>query len=265
MSEEVLRSLLEAREERRPCVLVTVAATAGSVPRQAGAKMLVFGDGGTAGTIGGGKFEALVIEECARALRDRSPQLKTYPLHELAEDSFGAICGGEVTVLIEPQQSGEAIFLVGAGHCSRAIAGLARSCGLYVTVVDDRPGLLNDFPAHQRITDRSPAKFIMDRMWRADEALIIASRNYEIDREALRATLARNGAGYVGMIGSRRKVRRVFDELIADGVTADRLAHVFAPMGLDVGADAPEEIAISVLAEVLQVMRGRPGGHLRGK
>ena len=136
--------------------LVTVAATRGSVPREAGAKMLVFGDCRIVGTIGGGKFEALVADEAIAALDGRSPVLRTYPLHEGDEDSFGAICGGEVTVLIEPQHFGEALFLVGAGHCSRALARIAQDCGWHVTVFDDRAELIADFPAQQRITTPAP-------------------------------------------------------------------------------------------------------------
>jgi xanthine dehydrogenase accessory factor len=265
MNEELLRALLKARAERVPCALVTVAATAGSVPREAGAKLLVRADGTTLGTIGGGKFEALVIAESTAALRRKVPVLKTYPLHEGDANSFGAICGGEVTVLIEPQTLTEALFLVGAGHCARAIAELARGCGWHVTVIDDRVELLDDFPAHQRISNRPPAEVISSRLWQNDEALVIVSRNYEIDRDALGAALRLGGMAYIGMIGSRRKVRRVFDQLRAEGISEELLGRVFAPMGLDVGADSPAEIAVSLFCEVLQVMRGRPGGHLRGK
>ena len=253
-----------AREEERvPCALVTVAATTGSVPRAPGAKMLVHADGIIVGTIGGGKFESLVIGDCTAALATKSPLLKRYPLHEADAESFGAICGGEVTVFIEPQSMREAIFLIGAGHCARAIADLARSCNWHVTVIDDRAGMLSDFPAHRLIGDRKPAEFIESRSWRADEALVIVSRHYDIDREALRAALKQSGQGYVGMIGSQRKVRCVFDRLRAEGVSAAELARVFAPIGLDIGSDSPCEIAVSVLAEILQVIRTRPGGHLR--
>lgn len=263
MSEEVLEAWLSAREKHLPCALVTVAATTGSVPRKPGAKMLVIDDRRTVGTIGGGRFEALVIGESLAAIRAGAPILKKYPLHEGDTESFGAICGGEVTVLIEPHGVGEALVLIGAGHCSRAIAALARSCHWHVTVVDDRPAMLDDFPAHQRVVDLAPAQFIGGHSWRDQEALVIVSRNYEIDREALRAALEKPGIGYLGMIGSRRKVRRVFDQLRAERVRPEQLAAVYAPIGLDVGADSPAEIAVSVFAEVLQVLRGRPGGHLR--
>ena len=264
MSDALLHELLAARERREPCVLVTVAATTSSVPREAGAKMLVHGSGKISGTIGGGKFESLVIAESLAALRERKPVLKTYPLHEGDRNSFGAICGGEVTLLIEPQTLNEAVFLVGAGHCARAIGKLARECGLHVTVLDDRADVLADFTeAHAQIGDRSPADFIAARVWSRDEALVIVSRNYELDRVALHAALRQNGMGYIGMIGSARKVRRVFDELGAAGVSDAALATVHAPIGLDIGADSPAEIAVSVVAEVLQVLRGCAGGHLR--
>ena len=264
MTDDLLARLKEARDCGEPCALVTVAQTRGSVPREAGAKMIVFGDQETCGTIGGGKFEALVIAAGLAALADGKPVLKTYPLHESDAESFGAICGGEVTVLIEPQVVRESLILVGAGHCARAIAKLARACGMHVTALDDRTELLADFSgAHRTIGDRTPAEFIRQREWRANDALVMVSRNYEIDRDALAAALKQPAIGYIGMIGSSRKVRRVFDELTQRGCAANELARVFAPVGLDIGADSPAEIAVSVMAEILQVLRGRAGGHLR--
>ena len=127
MTDALLDELVAARRTRTPCALVTVAATTGSVPRAAGSKMLVYGDGKISGTIGGGKFEALAVEDALAALRQKLPALKTYPLREGETDSFGAICGGEATVLIEPQVMSEALFLIGAGHCAQAIAKLTKS------------------------------------------------------------------------------------------------------------------------------------------
>lgn len=260
---DVLRELLAAQEQRASCALVTVAAAHGSAPREAGAKMLVYADGQSSGTIGGGKFEALVIAESLAALRERKTRLKTYPLHEGAPESFGAICGGEVTVLIEPQNVGEGIYLVGAGHCARAIAELARPCGFYVTLLDERAEELAQLgDRHTKIGQPAP-EFIARHEWLPDEALVIVSRNYEIDQEALFAALQRPEIRYLGMIGSRRKVRQVFDELKSRGVTTAQLARVYAPLGLDIGADSPAQIAVSVLAEVMAVLRGRSAAHLR--
>ncbi len=264
MDDALLAELIAARDARKPFALVTVAATSGSVPRAAGSKMLVYADGRSSGTIGGGKFEALVIEETLASLRNRKPSLKTYPLREGDADSFGAICGGEVTVFIEPQSIREALYLVGAGHCAHAIAKLAHECGLFVTVVDDRAELLSDLPgAIRRISDIAPPAFIGSRQWQSDEALIMVSRNHEIDREALAAAVEQSGAGYIGMIGSRRKVRMVFDLLRERGVSDEKLSRVYAPLGLDIAADSPAEIAVSCIAEVLAVLRGRTAAHLR--
>jgi xanthine dehydrogenase accessory factor len=264
MNDALLDELAAARRLRTPCALVTVAATRGSVPRAAGSKMLVYADGAISGTIGGGKFESLVIEEARQQMRATKPLLKTYPLHESSADSFGAICGGEVTVLIEPQILSEAIFLIGGGHCAQAIAKLANDCGLFVTVIDDRAGLMSTLPPHAAVvSDVEPAKFIASRKWQSDEALVIVSRNYEIDRDALAAALEVSGPGYVGMIGSDRKVQRVFDQLRERGVSKEKLAEVYAPLGLDIGADAPAEIAVSVVAEILAVLRQRSGKHLK--
>lgn len=264
MTNWVLQALLRAREARTPCVLVTVAATTGSVPREPGAKMIVYADGKTDGTIGGGKFEAVVIEDASKVVDEKGPSLRRYPLHENDADSFGAICGGEVTVLLEPQIVNEAIFLIGGGHCSQAIARLACETGLHVTVLEDRPELLTDFThAHQTVSEVSPADFISSRAWHPDDALVIVSRNYLIDQEALAAALGRSTLRYIGMIGSRRKVARVFEELERRGLAPRQAQNLYAPIGLDIGADSPAEIAISVLAEVLPILRKKPGGHLR--
>src|SRR5438132_5163691 len=144
--------------------------------------MLVYGDGKVSGTIGGGKFESLVVEDCLKSIAANEPLLKTYPLREDKPDSFGAICGGEVTVMIEPQNLTTALFLVGGGHCSLAIAKLALDCGMHVTAVDDRAELLENFPVSiNRVGADAPA-FISKRQWRDDEALVLVSCNHELDR-----------------------------------------------------------------------------------
>src|SRR3954453_147178 len=144
MNNGLLEELVAARAARQPCALVTVASTKGSVPRAAGSKMLVYGDRKSSGTIGGGKFEALVIDEAVAAMRTKPPLLKTYPLHEGETDSFGAICGGEATVLIEPQLASEAIYRGGGGHGANAIAKLAISPGFFVTLIEDRSDVTTD-------------------------------------------------------------------------------------------------------------------------
>jgi xanthine dehydrogenase accessory factor len=261
--DDLLEHLVQARREGRPCALATVAATTGSVPRHPGAKMIVHADGSIVGTVGGGKFESLVIAEALECLAARRTALKAWPLREDLPGSFGAICGGEVTVLIEPSVPAHALFLVGGGHCAQAIARLAAECGFHVTAVDDRPDVLNQCTAaHARLPGPAP-DLIRARVWSESEAIVIVSRHYDIDREALAAALQKGGMGYIGMIGSNRKVLQVFDHLKKDGVTPARLGTVHAPLGLDIGADSPAEIAVSVMAEVLMVLRGRSGAPLK--
>ena len=264
----LLRELLDARERRERCALATVAAAKGSTPRGAGAKMLVYADGRISGTVGGGRLEALVIEESLATLsaNARTPTLKTYPLREGLSESFGAVCGGEVTVFIEPQTLPAALFVVGAGHCGQAIARLAATCGWHVTLIDDRPDLLAEVPGGVlTLREGVPADFVAKRTWRRDEALVLVNRNYQIDRDTLLAALRCGGMGYLGMMGSKRKVRLAFDEVAAAGIPAERLAEVYAPLGLDLHAETPEEIAVSVMAQIFQVMRAAPGGHLHGR
>lgn len=264
MTDALLDELVAARRARQPCALVTVAATKGSVPRAAGAKMIVYRDGLTSGTIGGGKFEALAIADALASLRETQPLLKTFPLREDEPDSFGAICGGEATILIEPQLMREALFVVGAGHCAQAIVRLALDCGLFVQVIEDRMELLEALPAAAaRVPAASAAEFIAGRQWQGDEAIVIVSRNHELDRAALASAVRAGGAGYIGMIGSTRKVRHVFEQLRAQGISNEALAAVHAPIGLDIGADSPAEIAVSALAEILAVLRKKHPESLR--
>ncbi|MFM7374585.1 MAG: XdhC family protein [Chthoniobacterales bacterium] len=260
---DLLEELLEARHIGRPCALATVAATKGSVPRHPGAKMIVYEDGSISGTVGGGKFESLVMAEALECLAKKEPLLKTWPLREDQPDSFGAICGGEVTVLIEPQIPTHRLLIVGGGHCARAIAKLAAECGFFVTALEDREDILQKCEsAHCRLTDPAPdyiAKNNLDK----NDAIVIVSRHYDIDREALAAALKKGGAGYIGMIGSRRKVLQVYDQLKAESFSAAQLAGVYAPIGLDIGSDSPAEIAVSIVAEILMVLRGKSGRPLK--
>jgi xanthine dehydrogenase accessory factor len=266
-SQGIYELLLDAFQAGEACALATVAKVTGSAPRETGAKMVIYQDGRSAGTIGGGKFESLVIAEAVRAIADGKSVLKTYPLHEASENSFGAICGGEVTVLIEPQPRPPLFCLVGAGHCSQALAKLAEECGFAVSVLDDRVELLGPsyFSSSIRcLSDPSPEDFIRNHNWCERDALVLVGRNYHIDREALAAALETGRIGYIGMIGSRKKVLNVFDELATRGFSREAFAEIRAPIGIDIGADSPAEIAVSVMAEVFTVLRGANGRPLSG-
>jgi xanthine dehydrogenase accessory factor len=265
VSAEIHRLLLEASHSGETCAVATVAKVTGTAPREAGTKMVIFEDGHVAGTIGGGKFESLVIEEARKAMTTGKPILKIYPLHEASDESFGAICGGEVTVFIEPQMRPPLFCLIGAGHCARALAKFASQCGFAVTVLDDRADLLGPphFDSSIRCLAETPAEaFVRSHNWSERDALVLVSCNYHLDREALAAALEKGGMGYLGMIGSKKKVMMVFDELSRRGISRKALASVRAPIGVNIGADSPAEIAVSVLAEVIMVSRAADGRPL---
>ena len=264
LNQVILEELLEAKAAGKECVLVTVAATKGSVPRQAGTRMIVYASGTISGTIGGGKFEALVIEDSLATLQTGKPELKTYVLREGSPDSFGAICGGEVTALLEPQNRSETIYLFGAGHCAIAIARLARICAFRTVLIEDRPEIVQSFePADEKRVEPEPANWINGQSWRRSDALILVNRNYQLDRDALEVALKTGGFGYLGMMGSKRKVHRIYDELTHRGMDPKVFGQVHAPIGLEIGADSPEEIAVSVIAEILAVLRGQSGKPMR--
>ena len=265
MSAEIHRLLLEVSHSGETCAVATVAKVTGSAPRAAGTKMVIFKNGRIAGTIGGGKFESLVIEEARKAMTTGKPILKIYPLQEASDESFGAICGGEVTVFIEPQARPPLFCLIGAGHCARALAKFASQCGFAVTVLDDRADLLGSphFDSSIRcLAETSAEAFVRSHNWSERDALVLVSRNYHLDREALAAALEKGGMGYLGMIGSKKKVMTVFDELSRRGISRKALASVRASIGVNIGADSPAEIAVSVLAEVIMVLRAADGRPL---
>ena len=136
---------------------------------------------------------------------------------------------------------------------------------MHVSVMEERAEVLEDFPAAANRVVSNPVGFIAGRDWQSNDALMLVSRNYELDQEALASALAQEAIAYIGMIGSRRKVRCVFEALKERGIATEKLARVYSPLGLDIGADSPTEIAISALAELLKVQRGRNGEHLRGR
>jgi len=264
MASDFFTELQEARATGQPFVVVTVVQTQGSVPRHPGAKMVVFPDGSIRGTVGGGKFESLVMAEAQERLKDGQNLLKKYPLREGETDSFGAICGGEVTIWFEPHKKAPELLLVGAGHCAQAITRLASECGFHVTVVDDRKEWTESCPGvHRRVVEQTPQAVIRGQKWSGEDAIVLVSRNFMIDRDALEEAVQVAEVGYIGMIGSRKKVLQVYDELKAKGVRPEALARVYAPIGMDIGSDSPAEIAVSVLAEILQVLRKTKGGHLK--
>jgi xanthine dehydrogenase accessory factor len=249
--------------------LATVVETRGSGPSKIGRRFLVFEDGGFSGTIGGGPFEALVIADAAALFREDGPLriLKWYDFFEREiapgqdREPTNMICGGSARVSIELLRAAPALLVLGGGHVGLALARLALELGYDVTVGDDR----EEYARPERFPG-AVTTVRTDRDYRlAEEAVrpgreryvAIVSRCWETDLAALRHWLADEApsARYIGLIGSRRKVRGVFERLKEEGVSDERLARVRAPIGLSIGAVTPEEIAVAIMAEVTAVRR----------
>lgn len=248
-----------------PFALATIVASSGSTPRGK-AKMIVLADGSSFGTVGGGLVEARVIDEAKKALDFDRPIMLDYALDRgPGEHSLDMECGGSMQVYVEVFGSKPRLVIAGGGHVGLAIARLASSVGFRIVIVDDRPGYVTAerFPMATELyvresMDDALAAVPVDRR----SCVVIAT--HASDERALRSFVARDCA-YLGFLGSRRKVRVLLDKARAEGVPDARLDRVRAPIGLDLGAETPEEIAVSVVAEIMAAMAGRDAAPLSGR
>ncbi|HTK28367.1 MAG TPA: XdhC family protein [Vicinamibacterales bacterium] len=258
MNAEVFAAVAEALERGESAALVTIVSTTGSTPQRVGAKMLVFADGRLVGTIGGGCYENDAFWKAREAITSRRPQLVRYELTDDFAQETGLICGGQMEVYIEPIEPSPELYVVGAGHVAFFLARLAHEVGFRVHVVDDREKFANAerFPTAVEVAVADISEWLVHAALPPHAYAVIVTRGHTNDLEALRA-LAPRELRYLGLIGSRAKVARIFDALTADGMSPDVLAHVHAPIGLDIGAVTPQEIAVSILAELIAVKHGK--------
>jgi len=258
MNAEVFAALTAALERGEAAALVTIVATHGSTPQRVGAKMLVFSDGRTVGTIGGGCYENDAFWKAREAIGSRTPQLVKYELSDDFAQETGLICGGQMDVYIEPIEPSPELYVVGAGHVGFHLARLANDAGFRVHVIDDREKFANRdrFPTAVEVVVDDISAWVAQTSLPAHAYAVIVTRGHTNDLEALRA-LAPRDLRYLGLIGSRAKVARIYDQLAADGMPAAQLERVHAPIGLDIGAVTPQEIAVSILAELIAVKHGK--------
>jgi xanthine dehydrogenase accessory factor len=250
------RNLVELLDRYPTLALVTVVETEGSTPREHGAKMLVLPDGRTRGTIGGGGLERLVTEEALEAIRTGRGFFKEYDLVGKDEGGIGSKCGGRSRVMVEVITAPDMMLICGGGHIGHELAMMAGQVGFKVWVIDPREGYATKerYPETVNVMNASPASDEVRDLVTGNTYIVILTHDHVLDKEALR-NLVGTDARYIGMIGSRRKVRMVMDELGKEGVDADALARVHAPIGLDIAAETPAEIAISILGEVIHIKR----------
>jgi xanthine dehydrogenase accessory factor len=247
----------EESESRRPLVVASVVKDSGSVPRRAGAKMLVYADGRTRGTVGGGVFEQLVIRDALAALREGASRTKAYSFNPRGSgtDAFGAVCGGRAEIFLEVVMPLDRLLIVGGGHCGRALARAASPLDFGIVVADDREEFSRPddfaFPGVEQVLhSRSDYADLPDPDTQTYVALV--TKGFLTDEAALRRVID-SPAAYIGMMGSIKKRETVFAKLRADGVPEQSLARVHSPIGLEIGAETPAEIAVSILAEIVQV------------
>ena len=222
MNREVFAAVAAALERGEPAALVTIVATTGSTPQRVGAKMLVFGDGRIVGTIGGGCYENDAFGKAREAILSRAPQLVHYELDDDFAQETGLICGGQMDVYIEPIEPSPELYIVGAGHVGFHLARIAEEVGFRVHVADDREKFANAerFPTAAEIIVEDIPAWIARAAIPAHAYVVIVTRGHTNDLEALRALAPRN-LRYLGLIGSRAKVARIYDELSAARMPAD--------------------------------------------
>ena len=248
--------VLELLKRGQPLVIAHLIGVRGSAPNAPGSRLIVCADGHTEFTIGGGPFEAAVIQDALTILRGHlRSEVKEYDLNYR---SLGMRCGGRVQVYFEVVCPRTPLWIFGAGHIGQALCHLAVRTGLFeITVIDDRPDWLHRLPKSPDVraicTDRTYTEHIPAPPPGA--CIVIVTRCHDVDAEVLRHVIGYDVA-YIGMIGSRSKVRATFQMLAREGIPDARLAAVDAPIGVPIGGKSPYEVAVSILARLIQVRNG---------
>ena len=251
----VLRDLNEAVDRGDAVVLATVVATQRSVPRRAGTKMLVFADGTTRGTVGGGEMEAKAIVAALETLRSHKPQLIDYELVNPNEGDPG-ICGGSLTLYLEPYMPPHNVFVIGCGHVGRTVVDLAHWLGYLTIAIDDRPDLVSReaMPNADVRVAGSVDEALTSHPVTEDSSIVVVTRSPEMDIRII-PSLLDTPARYIGVMGSRNRWRSTRDQLVADGVDPDELDRLHVPIGIEINAETLEEIAVSIMSEVINTNR----------
>jgi xanthine dehydrogenase accessory factor len=260
---DIFKKLAELEARGEPAALCTVVASSGSTPRHTGSKMLVFADGTFTGTVGGGDLEHRVLEEARAALADGMPRTLQYTLADPARGDPG-VCGGTVEVFVDPLLPPPTLVVVGGGHVGKAVAHLAKWLGFRVAVSDDRPEFCTpeanpdaDVFYPVPLVELPRQLTITPQTW-----LVLTTRGVAVDVGGLPALLD-SPAAYIGVIGSKRRWATALKQLKESGVTEAKLSRVRSPMGLELHAETPEEIAVSIMAEIIMLRNQGTGKPMR--
>lgn len=259
----IYTKIFELESKGEPYALCTIVSSQGSTPRGAGSKMLVLEDGQIVDTIGGGEMENRVISAAKEALVDGNTRLLSYSFTDPGRGDPG-VCGGQVEVYVEPNLPPPSLVVVGAGHVGKAVAHLAQWLGFRVVVSDDRPEFSSDEAVpeadlyHSGPLSQLP-DFINVNQW---TYVVLTTRGVNVDLEGL-PSLLETSAAYIGVIGSRRRWQVARKKLQEVGITPAKLDRIHAPIGLELNAETPEEIAVSILAEIIMLRRGGDGRPMK--
>ncbi|PJF35431.1 MAG: xanthine dehydrogenase [Candidatus Thermofonsia Clade 1 bacterium] len=257
--ENVLEALYQAHKANVPVALATIVRTQGSMPRHVGTKMLIYSDGKIVGTIGGGAMESRVIQDGLAALADGQPRLLNYRLNNL-QDGDPGICGGNADIYIEPYNAPPTLVVIGCGHVGKALAELGKWLGFRVIVSDDRAELCS--PDHIPNMDGylvAPPSQVASQIPLTPQTYIAAvTRGLPVD-EQLFPPLLSAPVPYIGLIGSRRRWALTVKALEERGLSREQIARVRAPIGLELNAETPREIALSIMAEIVMLRNGGDG------
>lgn len=259
MNHEVFAALGEALSRGEEAALVTIVSSKGSTPQRVGAKMLVFADGRIVGTVGGGCYEHDAIGQARQVLATRKAHTVKYDLNDDFAEETGLVCGGQMEVFIEPIEAAPAVYIFGAGHVGFYLAQMAQEAGFGVHVIDDRAAFANvdRFPTAASVVVDDIPQWLARTTMPPSAYAVIVTRGHRNDLDVLREIAPRD-LRYVGLIGSRAKVARLYEAVMAEGVVApEQLERIHAPIGLDIGAVTPQEIAVSITAELIAVRRGK--------
>jgi xanthine dehydrogenase accessory factor len=263
--QSIYQALAELEKNNESAALCTVVKSIGSTPRHVGSKMLVYPDGKFIGTVGGGDLEHRVLDEAWLAMGDGESRLLSYTMADPSRGDPG-VCGGTVEVFVEPILPSAMIVVIGGGHVGKAVVHLAKWLGFRVAVSDDRPEFCNpeSVPGADAYYPVEMGKLPVQLKINKQTYIVITSRGSSIDAQGLPGLLEADTA-YVGVIGSKRRWLTTVKALKAKGVSEDKIARVHSPMGLELNAETPEEIAVSIMAEILMLKDKGTGKPMRAK
>ena len=254
---DIYEEIIRLRRAGIKAALATIVNVRGSIPSYESAKLLVREDGSLVGTVGGGCVEAEVWAVARQVIQEEKPRTLTFNLNNDPSYDTGLLCGGTLEVFIEPILPTSFLYIFGAGHVSLALSKVATLAGFRTIIVDDRESYANRerFPEAEEIYADDYDQVVERLLPNSSSFLVAVTRGHRDDMRILRWAVG-TAARYIGMIGSKRKVIEIVKYLKREGVSASQLARVHAPIGLDVGAVTPEEIAVSIVAEMIAVRRG---------